>query len=130
MSFRGEAEETFGQTPKKIFRLCCCTDGNSNKIKIAKQYRKISRRKFLSALYGFKASCANITRNGFAAFYVAYFLNVCFESPSRSSLGMAYIVARSLTLTAYRTYSRHIIYLRGCILKLKIKPFFKRPNII
>ena len=62
----------------------------------------------LRPLYGFKATGANVI-----VYYLAlrvdvrYLLNVGFKSPSRSSLGMAHVVAGSLTLSAYAAYSRH-----------------------
>ena len=56
----------------------------------------------------FKTSRANVTRRFFAVFHVGNLLNVCFESSSRLTVRVAYVVARRLTFTANTAYSRHI----------------------
>ena len=62
----------------------------------------------LRPLYGLHAPRAHIARNSLAVcVYIAYFLNVSLERPSRPSLGVAYVVSGRLSLTAYAAYSRH-----------------------
>ena len=69
-----------------------------------------SRRGNLCSFDGLQATGANVIVYYLAfLIYVRNFLNVGFESSSRSSLGMAYIVTGSLTLSAYAAYSRHNI---------------------
>ena len=65
----------------------------------------------LRSLNRFKASRTNVTVNGLTFLNVRNLLNVCFKRSSRPSLGMADVVARHLTLSAYAAYSGHIIYL-------------------
>lgn len=67
--------------------------------------------KILRSFYGFKAAGANVIVYNLAfRVDVRHFLNVGFERPSRSSFGMAYVISRSLTLSAYAANSRHIIH--------------------
>ena len=54
------------------------------------------------------ASCANVAVRFLAVFNVGNLLNVHFESSSRFTVGVAYVVARRLTFTANIAYSRHI----------------------
>ena len=57
---------------------------------------------------GSDASCANVAVRFLTVFYVGNFLYVYFERSSRFTVGVAYVVAGSLTFTANITYSRHI----------------------
>ena len=67
---------------------------------------KMLTAKSLSSFYGLHAPCAHVTRNSLAVcVYIAYFLHVGLKSPPRPSLGVAYVVARSLALTAYAANS-------------------------
>ena len=62
--------------------------------------------KGLSPFNGLHAPGTNITRNSLAVcIYIAYFLHVGLKSSSRSPLGVAYVVAGSLALTAYAANS-------------------------
>ena len=54
------------------------------------------------------ASCANVAVRFLAVFNVGNFLYVYFESSSRFTVGVANVVARSLTFTANIAYSGHI----------------------
>ena len=87
--------------------------------------------KSLRPLYGLHATGANVI-----VYYLAFLVDVrnllyvCLKGSSRPSLGMAYVVAGSLTLSAYAAYSRHIIYLHKKWLitekmGVKYKPFRK-----
>lgn len=81
-------------------------------------YGRLSIRKPKAELFcvrffkGSDASCANVAVHFFAIFDVRNFLHVYFESSSRFTVGVAYVVARSLTFTANVAYSRHIKHLR------------------
>ena len=59
-------------------------------------------------LKGSDASSANVTVGFLTVFHVRNFLYVYLERSSRLTVGVAYVVAGSLTLTANITYSRHI----------------------
>lgn len=68
--------------------------------------KQIVREKNLCPLNCLKAPCANVIVYYFALVVnVGNLLNVCLKGPSRSSFGVAYVVAGGLTLTAYATYS-------------------------
>ena len=54
------------------------------------------------------ASRANVTVGFLSVFHVGNFLYVYFERSSRFTIGVADVVARSLTFTANIAYSRHI----------------------
>ncbi len=51
------------------------------------------------------AACANVAVHFLSFFDVGDFLNVYFESSSRFTVGVADVVARSLTFTANIAYS-------------------------
>ena len=67
---------------------------------------------FFRLLVGFfkrsNTSCANVAVRFLAVFHVGNLLNVYFESSSRFTVGVTYVVAGRLTFTANITYSRHI----------------------
>ena len=56
----------------------------------------------------FKTSRAYVAGRFLAVFNVGYLLNVCLEGSSRFTVGVAYVVAARLTLTANIAYSGHI----------------------
>ena len=58
------------------------------------------------------ASCANVTVGFFTVFNVGNLLYVYLERSSGFTVGVAYVVTRRLTFTAYIAYSRHIKHLR------------------
>ena len=59
-------------------------------------------------LKGSDASCANVTVHFFPVFNVGNLLYVYLERSSRFTVGVAYVVTRRLTFTAYIAYSGHI----------------------
>jgi hypothetical protein len=62
----------------------------------------------LRAFRFLQASGANVAADFLSVFHVVHFLNVRFESSSRLAVGVAYVVARSLTFSTNIAYSRHI----------------------
>ena len=77
-------------------------------------HSRLSRRVLKNGLFsvrffkGSDASSANVARRFLAVFYVGNLLYVYLERSSRFTVGVAYVVTRSLTFTAYIAYSRHI----------------------
>ena len=64
--------------------------------------------KNLRSISLFKTSRAYVAGRFLAVFNVGYLLNVCLEGSSRFTVGVAYVVAARLTLTANIAYSGHI----------------------
>ena len=98
--------------PKK-----CKKGGGASQItkKVCRRIDTLFCDTYLYPFYRFEASRADVTRQSFSVRNVAYLLNVCLKSPSRSSLRVADVVARRLSLSAYSAYSRHILHLRVLI---------------
>ena len=63
---------------------------------------------YLRAVRFFKTSGANVAVYFFAVLHVGNLLNVRFESSSRFTVGVAYVVTSRLTFPANAAYSRHI----------------------
>ena len=82
-------------------------------------------------LKGSNASCANVTVRFFTVFNVGNLLYVYLERSSGFTVGVAYVVTRRLTFTAYIAYSRHInTSVFGLIFLISNFLFFAQKNTL
>ena len=91
-----------------------------------KKSRGLFRVRFLKS---FDASCANVAVHFLAVFNIGNLLYVYFERSSRSTVGVADVVATCLAFPANITYSGHIKHLRFSVIFFNRYPSFFRPMI-